>query len=67
MVTVVKNKFQAKLELNLNPLLFSSWEISKQLKNNAESKKQKRAAGILQNLKPIENIPVVQNEYDICT
>jgi len=45
MITVVKNKVQAKLELNLNPLLFSSWEISKQLKNNMKSKKHKRTCG----------------------
>ena len=64
MITVVKNKVQATLELNLNPLLFSSWEISKQLTNNIKSKKHKRACGDAQNLKPIKNIPVVQNEYD---
>ena len=45
MVTVVRNKVQAKFELNLNPLLFSSWEIFKQLTNNIKSKKHKRACG----------------------
>ena len=45
MITAVKNKVQATLELNLNPLLFSSWEISKQLTNNIKSKKHKRACG----------------------
>ena len=36
MVTAVKNKVWAKLELNLNPLLFSSWDISKQLQKHYE-------------------------------
>lgn len=45
MVTMVRNKVQAKFELNLNPLLFSSWEIFKQLTNNIKSKKHKRACG----------------------
>lgn len=70
MVTMVKNKFQAKLELNLKPLLFSSWEISKQLKDNVKSKKQKRACG--DTAKPEANRkyssgPKSINEYDICT
>ena len=36
MVTAVKNKVWAKLELKLNPLLFSSWDISKQLQKHYE-------------------------------
>ena len=43
MITVVKNKVQATLELNWNPLLFSSWETFKQLKNNMKRKNHKRA------------------------
>lgn len=42
---VPKSEVQAKLELNLNPLRFRSWEISKQLKSNMKSKKHKRACG----------------------
>lgn len=41
----LKNKVQAKLELNWNPLLFSPWEIFKQLKNNMQSKNHKRVCG----------------------
>ena len=42
---MVKNNVQAKLELNWNPLMFSSREIFKQLKNNMKSKNHKRVCG----------------------
>lgn len=61
---VVKNNVQAKLELNWNPLMFSSREIFKQLKNNMKSKNHKRVCGDTAKLKPQKNTSLVPNEYD---